>query len=238
MGQPKLEENLKQWNKIDRYSKWMYHTYCQYIGKRVLDIGVGIGNMTQFYIHDVDLAICADIFDSQLGLVSERFSDFPVETLKLDIENDDICELKTYELDTVICINVLEHIENHQKALQNMRDAICDNGKIIILVPALSKLYNEMDKNAGHYRRYDKGQLEKLGKETDLNIIHQRYFNMLGVIPYRVKGKGTISEGNTFSSTLNEGSSKMINYASHILEPIEKIIKIPFGLSEVIVFEK
>ena len=242
--QPKLEDNLVNWNKIGRYSQWMFNLFAPYVGKRVIDIGVGVGNMMQFYIEKAELAIGTDIFDTQLDMVEQRFKHIvsrgggQLVTQTLDIEQDSIDDLKKYSLDTVICINVLEHIADDLKALSNMKNMIVSGGKIILLVPAHSRLYNYMDKNAGHHRRYDRGQLVSLAKKLDLEILKSRYFNIFGIIPYVLKGKFGKKESGTFSSTLGETDFRLYNIASVILEPFEKVIKVPFGLSELIVLKK
>jgi 2-polyprenyl-3-methyl-5-hydroxy-6-metoxy-1,4-benzoquinol methylase len=127
--QPKVEENLKNWDMLGAYSRWIYSTYAEYIGRRVLDVGAGVGNMTQFYIEQTDIVICSDIFDSQLEIIKKRFSEYNLEAIKLDIEQDDVGFLQRYKLDTVICINVLEHIENDLLALEKMAEA-CTLGRV------------------------------------------------------------------------------------------------------------
>ena len=95
-----------------------------------------------------------------------------------------------------------------------------------------------MDSNVNHYRRYDKGELKKIADECDLTVEYNKYFNALGIIPYYIRGKKKFKSGESFSTSLNENNSKIYNLASKILEPIERKISIPFGLSEIIVLEK
>ena len=238
MNQPNYEANLKQWDKIDAYSAWIYSTYSCYIGKRVLDIGVGVGNMTKFYIDRPEIVICGDIVDSQLQFVKQRFINKNVQVISFDIEKDNVDFLHEFNLDTVICINVLEHIEDDLKALKNMASVCKKYGKIIIFVPACNKIYNHMDKNGGHYRRYDRGQIESMAKKAGLKVLKQSYFNIFGIVPYVYKGWRKKSLNETFSSSLNETNSRIYNIASKVLSSIEKRVKIPIGLSEIIVLEK
>lgn len=95
-----------------------------------------------------------------------------------------------------------------------------------------------MDANVNHYRRYDRGVMKDLAAKAEMEILYNGYFNILGIIPYFIKGKRKIKNGESFSSTLNEGNSRLYNVASKILEPIEKLIPPRWGLSEINVFKK
>jgi ubiquinone/menaquinone biosynthesis C-methylase UbiE len=234
---PDLSESLKKRQKIDRYSMWMYNSFKKYIGKRVLDIGSGTGNIIKYYIDTCELVLATDIFQHQVDYVKQRFTNNKVESYLFDIANDDIAKFSEENIDTITCINVLEHIEKDYDALIKMKSVVNEQGKIIILVPAFSKLYGTMDKACGHYRRYDRKQLQKLAEKADLRIIENRYFNFLGVIPWYYKGR-ILKSQKTFSDGLNDSNSKIYNAAVKFLQPIENILKPAFGISEIIVLEK
>lgn len=74
--QNELSENLNHWDYIDRYSTWKFHTYEEYIGKRVFDVGAGMGRMAAFYGANCDIAVATDIFHSQVDYMNERFTSF------------------------------------------------------------------------------------------------------------------------------------------------------------------
>lgn len=106
------------------------------------------------------------------------------------------------------------------------------------MVPALQSLYCALDENVGHYRRYDKGDLQKLAKDNQLLIEKNIYFNRLGILPYYLKGKQKAHTNESFSSSLNEKNSKLYNFATVVLEPLEKIFPPKKGLSELIILKK
>lgn len=238
MKQNNLTENLNNWDYISNYSTWMYHKYEKYVGKRVFDVGAGMGRMVRYYIDKCEMVVATDIFQNQVDYMNERFesySNFKAEMC--DIMTDDLSGYRE-KFDTVICINVLEHLEDDLQAVKNMKDMICEGGHVILFVPAFQKLYCQLDKNVSHYRRYDRGVLKKLAAECDMEVVKNGYFNALGIIPYYLKGKKKIKEGESFSTGLNENNSKLYNFASKILEPIEKVIPPLFGISEVIILKK
>lgn len=238
MHQNELSKNLNNWDYINKYSEWMYHKYEAYIGKRVFDVGAGIGRMVQFYIEHCERVVATDIFEGQVDFMNKRFKEFSnFEAVLFDILQDDIsCFQEGF--DTVICINVLEHLRDDELALRKMKALLCKQGRLILFVPAFQKLYCQMDANVSHFRRYDRGVLKELAARCEMRVLYNGYFNIMGIIPYFLKGKRKMKDGESFSTTLNEGNSKLYNLASKVMEPIEKRIPPRWGLSEIIVLEK
>lgn len=238
--QNELSENLNHWNYIDRYSRWMYHTYEKYIndGDRIFDVGAGMGRMVKFYIDRAAQVTATDIFQNQVDYMNARFYEYNnFDAVLWDIMKDEVGNYKE-KYDTVICINVLEHLRDDKLAIKKMKEILKPKGKIIIMVPAQQKLYCSLDENVGHYRRYNKGDLKNLARENQLTILKNIYFNQLGILPYWWKGKRKVKDKESFSSSLNEYNSKIYNWASMLMEPIEKLILPPKGLSELIILRK
>ena len=132
----------------------------------------------------------------------------------------------------------MEHIEDDRKALANMKKLLKDSGTIIICVPAMPGLYCYMDKNVGHYRRYARGELRQKAKENGLQVIENTYMNFMGIFPYWFKGKFGKDAGGSFSTSIEQGESKLYSVATAILEPIERLFKPHCGISEFIILKK
>ncbi|USF25737.1 Ubiquinone biosynthesis O-methyltransferase, mitochondrial [Firmicutes bacterium ASF500] len=131
--QNNLSENLSKWDEISAYSQWMFSLYEQYIGKRVVDIGCGIGTMTAYYIDGRELVVGVDIFQNQIDLLNKRFREKGnFKGILLDIMSEDTEELKKYKFDTVVCINTLEHLENDELAILKMGDVISAGGGTLL----------------------------------------------------------------------------------------------------------
>ena len=237
MAQNNITENLNAWTKLDRYSKWIYHMYEKYIGKEVLDIGGGVGTAISFYIDKAERVVATELFENQVNIMNKRFENYQYfKAIQADIMKDDFSAYDKF--DTIILINVLEHIEDDRKALANMKKLLKDSGTIIICVPAMPGLYCYMDKNVGHYRRYTKGELRVKAKRAELQVIEDKYMNFMGILPYWIKGKLKKDNGGSFSTSIDEGESKLYSIATSILEPIERVIKPPIGISEFIILTK
>lgn len=233
---------LDNMSKVDTYKSWMYSLCAPYIGKRVLEVGCGIGMFTTRFADDVEYALCVDVEQSVVDRHATRFESYPnIESKMLDISKDDrIEELQKLDFDTVFSINVLEHIEDDLAMLRSMQQMVKPGGNIVIGVPALSFLYSYMDENIGHFRRYDKNVLRQMGHMLDLECVCDRYFNFFGIPIFYLKGRKRNKKNANYSFTemVDGNSSKIINWATVILRPLERIFPPPFGVSEIIVFRK
>jgi SAM-dependent methyltransferase len=83
-------------------------------------------------------------------------------------------------VDAVFTINVLEHIEDDATAIANLVDVLKPGGHLLISVPALMLLYNDLDRLAGHCRRYTTTRLRELLKEQPVELVRLSYFNPIG----------------------------------------------------------
>jgi len=237
-SQNDISANLKKYENLNNYSEWMFHTYSNYVGKRIFDVGAGIGRMVSYYIDQAEMVVATDIFQNQIDYMNNRFEKY--EYFKAELIDILESDLSPYEsrFDTVICINVLEHLSDDFQAVNKMKSLLEPDGNLIILVPAFQKLYCDFDKNVGHYRRYEPGRLREIANENGLCVVKNHYFNMMGMIPYWLKGRIKKGKDESFSSSLNENNSSIYNFASKIMEPIERIIRPRFGLTEVMIMKK
>lgn len=181
--------------------------------------------------------ITTELFENQVNIMNERFRSYSYfKAVKADITKEDFSTYAPF--DTIILINVLEHIEDDVQALENMKQLLEQNGKILICVPAVSGLYCYMDKNVGHYRRYGKGELRRKADCAGLEVIENKYMNFMGIFPYWLKGRLKKDKEGSFSTSIKENESKLYSIATSILEPVERVIKPPIGISEIIILTK
>src|SRR5207244_311060 len=86
--------------------------------------------------------------------------------------------------DTVVMINVLEHIEDDQDIVRMAHQSLVPGGALVIYSPALRWLYSSYDKAVGHYRRYEKNPLEDLLRAAGFAVDRAKYMDSLGVLPW------------------------------------------------------
>jgi SAM-dependent methyltransferase len=141
-------------------------------------------------------------------------------------------ELIGFEIDTVLAMNVLEHVEDDIESIKTISDTIRPGGKIILICPAQTLLYNALDRSFGHYRRYDKRKIISLASTIQAKIIELRYFNPYGIMGWVFNGS-VLKRG-----TLPRYQTKIFNSVIPLLKRIDYIISWPAGLSVLAVLEK
>ncbi len=77
--------------------------------------------------------------------------------------------------------NVLEHIENDGDALKEFHRRLYRNrGHVCLFVPARQEIYSPIDRDFGHFRRYNKSRLRELFADASFDVIRLSYFNWVG----------------------------------------------------------
>ena len=170
------------------FNRWMYDRLESWIGRRVLEVGSGIGNMSQ-YFADRERVVLTDTDAGYRETLRGRFahrSNLAVGELSLPDVPD---RLVAERFDTIVCLNVLEHIEDDRGALAAMRGLLVPGGRLVLLVPAVPFLYGTLDRALGHYRRYTRPLLRERYAEAGLRVRHLEYFNLAGMPGWWVVGK-------------------------------------------------
>lgn len=163
-----------------RYNRWMFERLQRWIGRRVLEIGSGIGNLSDFLV-DRDRLVLTDTREEYLSRLRRRFAGRAnVSVARLYLPDDDGA-VAGQRFDTVICLNVLEHIDDDISALHAIRRLLAPSGRLVLLVPALPALYGTIDRALGHHRRYKRAGLADLLRATGFKPVHIEYFNIAGI---------------------------------------------------------
>lgn len=175
---------LRRMANLAGYNAWLHKMYEPYLGKRVLEVGSGVGNQTRFLL-DRERIIASDIephyqmelrarFGGRAGVRVATFS-FPLSEVE---RSDALAE----RLDTVICLNVLEHIEDDAAAVRDFASVLAPGGHLVLLVPAMPSLYGTLDVHLNHFRRYEPAGLRKLVSDAGFEVETLRYLNRPGVL--------------------------------------------------------
>jgi glycosyltransferase involved in cell wall biosynthesis len=180
---------LERMGKLSRYNDWIWDAIEPHVGRRVLEVGAGIGNMTRV-LYGRDLIVATDIEVPYLHILRNRFSRNPtIKIHHLDLNSDDYLSLKHYEFDTVVCLNVLEHIEKDEAALHKLYDVLVPGGKLALFVPADQRLFGTMDEQVGHFRRYSRENLRTVIEAAGFEVHSVRYQNIFGRLGWWFNGR-------------------------------------------------
>ncbi len=181
-----LSDTLTILQKVKNYNKWLYEQFAPYVGRFVLEIGAGVGNITEFLRTQNRTVFATDISDEFVAYLTQRYSsEENVIVFKHNAENI----FHDHEIDTIVCINVLEHIEDDRKALRSMFTSLLPLGHLILLVPAHPFLYGSIDRAIGHFRRYRKKELCEKIRQSGFLLKKIYAFNPVGTLGWFLQGK-------------------------------------------------
>jgi SAM-dependent methyltransferase len=161
-----------------RFNRWLADTIQPYVGTHVLEIGAGIGNLSQFLAARRKSYTASDIDEEHLARLRVRFTHRPnMSLMHCDLSAPADFQPLQGRADTVICLNVLEHIEDDGVGLRNIARALMPGGTAIVLVPQDQAIYGTLDKVLGHYRRYSDPELRKKMEAAGLHVERVLHFN-------------------------------------------------------------
>jgi glycosyltransferase involved in cell wall biosynthesis len=171
---------LRRMQKVSRYNRWMWTQLESHVGRRVLEVGAGVGNMTRFLVKR-DRVIATDVDAKYLQVLHHLFDAYPHITVRRFDLNGGPPPASGERIDTILCLNVLEHIEDDDRALRAFNDVLEPGGRLVLLVPALRRLYGSLDRALDHYRRYEQEEVRDKLVGAGFEIEKWWFFNLLGV---------------------------------------------------------
>jgi SAM-dependent methyltransferase len=212
------------------YHKWIIEELAPFFGHNVVEVGAGAGDLSTILLqselkHLFAFEPSSNVFPSLRSSI-EGLS--RVTAINEFFNSDHVPEA----IDSVLYINVLEHIADDLAELQMAYNAIRHGGHLLLFVPALSWLFSDADRNVGHFRRYHMKPLVALVEEAGFVVEKTRYFDLAGIIPWYVN---FVLLKNTFSA----GSVAL--YDKVVVPPMrlfEKAITPPIGKNILLVARK
>lgn len=201
------------------------------VGDRVLEIGAGIGNLSNQFIPR-ELYVVSDTNPHYLHYLRSYAHGKPyVHVLRIDATDSlDFAGLKE-QFDTALMINVLEHASDEQLALKNVRSALAVGGRAVILVPSHPGLYGSLDIVVGRRKRYTAAALKNSLEKAGFRVVKLFDFNRCSVPVWWLNGK--LLKKKTFSKI----QLKLLNTAVPVIKTVDRLL--PWqGLSLIAVAEK
>jgi 2-polyprenyl-3-methyl-5-hydroxy-6-metoxy-1,4-benzoquinol methylase len=227
-------DDLETMQAARRYSAHLVNLFRPYIGKRVLEVGSGIGTMSRPLADAAEMVIGIEPNVNCAARCEETMRGHSRFSLRVcHLEECDRSELLSRQLDTVVCVNVLEHIADDVAALRTFKDVLVTGGRVLIFVPAVQAAYGPLDAELGHHRRYSKPMLANAFADAGLDLPMLRYTNPIGLIGWMVNSH--IRKSRTHSLSQVKLFDALV--APWAL-PIERALTPPIGLSLVAVGRK
>lgn len=221
----------------DKFNRWMYDTIHPYCNGTILEIGSGLGNISQFFLKDNAQITLSDIRQNYFNELEQKFKKYPslggIELIDLvDPDFDSKFQHLFNSFDTVFALNVVEHIFDDNLAIQNSYKLLKKEGNLVILVPSYQFLYNALDKSLDHYRRYTKKNLSELLANNQLQITHKHCFNFMGIFAWFISGK--LQKNNSIPG----GQMRLYNALVPLFKLADWVLFRMWGLSTIVVGKK
>jgi SAM-dependent methyltransferase len=167
-------------SRANRFNRWMADTIAPWIKGDVLELGAGIGNLTVFLSQQTDRYIATDTDEEHLRELRSRADRCPnVEIAACDFSDPAAASRFHGSADTVICLNMLEHIQNDMESLANIRACLRPGGAAIILVPQGPHAFGAMDEVLEHKRRYTVEELTAKMGLAGFRVERMIFFNRI-----------------------------------------------------------
>jgi SAM-dependent methyltransferase len=178
------------------YHAWILRELGPFIGKTVAEVGAGSGNVSSMLLaRGVERLMAIEPSRNVFPQLAARLAGEP----RAEAHNEffhQVAPKLAGTLDTVLYINVLEHIENDAAELRLAREALGPGGHVCVFVPALQALYSRFDAEVGHVRRYHRAPLCRLMESAGLHVVKSRYFDIVGsalwFVAYRLMNGGIV----------------------------------------------
>jgi SAM-dependent methyltransferase len=185
-------ETLEIMSAAPCYNQWQYSRVAPYLGRRICEVGAGIGNMSILILGGApDLLVLTETDEYYRTILRDRFqrrASVVVDELTLP-DQAAASRFQSYGLDTVVAFNVLEHIADDVGALRSIARMLRPGGRAVILVPAMPALFGTLDQELGHQRRYTRTSLTQRFNIAGFHVQHAFYFNLLGVLGWWINAR-------------------------------------------------
>jgi glycosyltransferase involved in cell wall biosynthesis/phospholipid N-methyltransferase len=168
-----------------QYLSWLAKKLRPHVGDTVLEIGAGIGNMTGRLMSRRLLYVAAEKDPLHLHALRNRFLRTPnVVVQQLDPDQPEQFASMEGCFDTVLCVNVLEYLEEPSAAIRAIRRTLKPGGVLVVLAPQGPSLYGTLDRRLGHKRRYRDAEARALLDADGFTVETSYQFNKAGTPPW------------------------------------------------------
>lgn len=218
---------------LSRYYHWMLEMFAPYLGGHGVEIGAGQGTMSQLLVNRLERLDLVEPSPNLYVILKERFGEDGRVTLKPISLEGYLEHVPPRTLDTVVMVNVLEHVKDDRAALVAIERCLRPGGHLLLFVPALRQLYSKFDRLVGHHRRYHLGDLNALVSGVSLQVAQSRYCDLLGVVPWLILNR--LCGSTRLNPILVRIYDVLFTPATRTLE---RIIQPPFGKNIILVARK
>ena len=225
-----IGKDLEAMSFAENYHRWIMSELAAYVTGSVAEVGAGVGSVSSLLL-DLDIKQL-EAFEPSVEMYAQLQSSLSTVPQAAAINAFFGVDCAPASYDTIVYINVLEHIEDDAGELERARDALVAGGHLLIFVPALSWLYSNLDREVGHFRRYTKSNLVRLVEKAGLDVLNARYFDIAGVLPWYINFV-------LLKNSIGGGSVALYDkLVVPIMRPVERLLPLPLGKNVLLIAKK
>ena len=235
MTKPQIYEghDLEVLADLPNYYGWIIKKFRPYLKGRTMEIGTGIGTISKLIFDDVEELILVEPSAHLTKHLPPSISKSPKVSIFNETLEQRLPQMADHSCDTIIMVNVLEHIEDDGSAIEALHRVLKPGGHLLLFVPALQFLYSEVDRKHGHFRRYHLPPLAYKLNMHGFEIQDKRYFDLAGVLPWwLINTLGKKTDFNPAMATLYD------RFFIPVTKFIERFISPPLGKNILIIAER
>jgi SAM-dependent methyltransferase len=220
------------------YHRWILELLQPFIGKHLVEVGAGAGALSTLLLNTGADSLTAlepsiNMYPMLVGKLAEIGASH-VDARQCTLAEAFSADAKSARRpDSILYVNVLEHIEKDDVELRTAHSVLTPGGRILIFAPAHSWLMGSLDHHIGHFRRYSMRELTGKCREAGFQIRSASYFDFFGIAPWWLKYR------LLKSTSVESGAVRLYDrYVVPIARVIERTITPPIGKNVIVVGEK
>lgn len=214
------------------YHAWILDFFRPFLGKRVAEVGAGSGGFSELLLGEsINALVAVEPSENMYHVLASRIGSDSRVTCINDIFSRASAGYRN-AFDTIIYVNVLEHIEHDADELAAAYESLRPGGHLCIFVPALRFLYSAHDASIGHVRRYHKRELTALTEHAGFSVVQVRYFDVLGILPWLIVMKYLHGEPDANKVRIYD------RFVVPCARVLERLCPPPFGKNLILVARK
>ncbi len=226
-------EDQERMSQARNYFAWQERLVRQELGRRVVEVGCGLGNFTGMLL-DRDAVVAIDSEPACIERLRERYPNQPnLHVFCCDAGAPEFAQVAAFRPDSCVCLNVLEHIADDARALQAMAAVVAPGGVIVLLLPAFQALYGPIDRNLGHFRRYTVPSITRLANHSGLRVRRAHYMNFIGFFGWWINAHVLRRQAQSLGQI-----GIFDRYLVPVFSRLESWVRPPLGQSVFAVLEK
>ena len=222
------------------YHRWILDEFRTFLGKSVVEVGAGTGSFSEMILQTEPDALALVEPSGLFGDLKTRVHQNGANRTRVNFYHSIFASVakeivERQKPDSIIYVNVLEHIEDDEAELRLIYESLPakGGGRCFLFVPALMALYGEFDRRLGHFRRYRKAELEEKCAAAGFKILKSKYFDFAGVVPWFVKYRLLNSE------SLGGGAVSLYDkMVVPVFRRFESRVRVPVGKNILLIGEK